>query len=112
LEITELRLCIVDVLERDELVPLREMLGRPDGYFAYTGRLMHELAAELDRAGQAPAWLRWLPAALLGDAAPHPADQALPATVDRGLTRAGRDRLRPGGRRPARSPRRTSGGGR
>lgn len=77
LEITELRLCIVDVLEREELVPLREMLGRPDGYFAYTGRLMHELAGELDEAGQAPAWLRWLPAPLLGDAAPRRPGEAL-----------------------------------
>lgn len=77
LEITELRLCIVDVLEREELVPLREMLGRPDGYFAYTGRLMHELASELDEAGQAPAWLRWLPAPLLGDAAPRRPGEAL-----------------------------------
>jgi hypothetical protein len=80
LEITELRLCIVDVLEREELVPLREMLGRPDGYFAYTGRLMHELAGELDEAGQAPAWLRWLPAPLLGDAAPRrPGEPLRPA---------------------------------
>jgi hypothetical protein len=72
LEITELRLCIVDILDRDELLPLREMVGRPDGYFASTGRLMHELAAELDAAGRPPVWLRWLPGALLDDTAPRP----------------------------------------
>lgn len=77
LEITELRLCIVDVLEREELVPLREMLVHPDGHFAYTARLMHELAGELDEAGQAPAWLRWLPAPLLGDAAARRPGDAL-----------------------------------
>jgi hypothetical protein len=60
LDITELRLCTIDVIDRGELTLLREMLRRPDGYFAQAAQRLDELDAALDRAVQPPALRRWL----------------------------------------------------
>jgi hypothetical protein len=50
LDITELRLCIVDRLDGDELSTLRNIMREPDGYFALVARRMHELRTAVDAA--------------------------------------------------------------
>jgi hypothetical protein len=50
LDITELRLCIVDRLDGDELSTLRNIMREPDGYFALVARRMRELRMAVDAA--------------------------------------------------------------
>jgi hypothetical protein len=50
LDITELRLCIVDRLDGDELSTLRNIMREPDGYFALVARRMQELRGAVEEA--------------------------------------------------------------
>lgn len=58
LDITELRLCTIDQLDREELQSLRDMVRRPDGHFAMATQLMDGLQSALDAALAPPRWLR------------------------------------------------------
>jgi hypothetical protein len=57
LDITEIRLCIIENLSGDELSALRDMAREPRGYFALVGRRIGELREALDAAGGwTPPW--------------------------------------------------------
>ncbi len=50
LDLTELRLCTVDVVDVEELTLLREVVRRPDGHFAVVARELAALRQVLDAA--------------------------------------------------------------
>jgi hypothetical protein len=50
LDLTELRLCTVDVVDTEELTLLREVVRRPDGHFAVVARELTDLREALDRS--------------------------------------------------------------
>jgi hypothetical protein len=61
LDITELRLCTIEAIDREELALLRDIARRPDGYFALAVRQLTALTGALDIALEPPDWHRWLP---------------------------------------------------
>lgn len=59
LDITEIRLCIVDAIDGEELTLLRNIARRPDGHFAQAARQLDALEATLDAAADTFWQPRW-----------------------------------------------------
>ncbi|MBO3745393.1 hypothetical protein J5X84_04875 [Streptosporangiaceae bacterium NEAU-GS5] len=60
LDITELRLCLVEEIDMGDLVALRLMTVLPDGPFAYAAECLGHLEKTLELDADVPAWRRGL----------------------------------------------------
>ncbi|WP_204071643.1 hypothetical protein [Planotetraspora phitsanulokensis] len=59
LDITELRLCIVEEIDRHDLAALQQMTLLPGGPFAYARDCLEQLDKTLERDVGVPSWKRW-----------------------------------------------------